>query len=226
MSVDPVRVLVADDHPFFRDGLRVLLEATADTELVGEATDGEEAIALAQTLQPDVILMDLRMPGLGGIEATRKILSESPHVGILVVTMIEDDASVFAAMRAGARGYLLKGADKDEMLLAIRAVGRGEAIFGPGIARRLMDYFARPAPTPTQVSRVVFPELTDREREILDLIAAGWNNEEIAGQLFLSLKTVRNYVTNIFTKLQVVDRAQAIVRARQSGLGQGEPKAE
>jgi len=226
VSVDPVRVLVADDHPFFRDGLRVLLEVTDDTELVGEATDGEEAIALAQTLRPDVILMDLRMPGLGGIEATRKILSESPHVGILVVTMIEDDASVFAAMRAGARGYLLKGADKDEMLLAIRAVGRGEAIFGPGIARRLMDYFARPAPTPTQVSRVVFPELTDREREILDLIAAGWNNEEIAGQLFLSLKTVRNYVTNIFTKLQVVDRAQAIVRARQSGLGQGEPKAE
>ena len=224
--MDPVRVLVADDHPFFRDGLRVLLEVTDDTELVGEATDGEEAIALAQTLRPDVILMDLRMPGLGGIEATRKILSESPHVGILVVTMIEDDASVFAAMRAGARGYLLKGADKDEMLLAIRAVGRGEAIFGPGIARRLMDYFARPAPTPTQVSRVVFPELTDREREILDLVAAGWNNEEIAGQLFLSLKTVRNYVTNIFTKLQVVDRAQAIVRGRQAGLGQGEPRAE
>ena len=226
MSVDPIRVLVADDHPFFRDGLRVLLQATGDTELIGEATDGDEAVALAQTLRPDVILMDLRMPGLGGIEATRKILSESPHVGILVVTMIEDDASVCAAMRAGARGYLLKGADKDEMLLAIRAVGRGEAIFGPGIARRLMQYFARPAATPTQASRVVFPELTDREREILDLIAAGWNNEEIAGQLFLSLKTVRNYVSNIFTKLQVVDRAQAIVRARQAGLGQGEPKAE
>jgi DNA-binding NarL/FixJ family response regulator len=224
--VDPVRVLVADDHPFFRDGLRVLLEATADTELVGEATDGDEAIALAQTLRPDVILMDLRMPGMGGIEATRKIISETPHVGILVVTMIEDDVSVFAAMRAGARGYLLKGADKDEMLLAIRAVGRGEAIFGPGIARRLMQYFARPAATPTQSSQVVFPELTDREREILNLIAAGWNNEEIAGQLFLSLKTVRNYVSNIFTKLQVVDRAQAIVRARQGGLGQDEPKAE
>ena len=226
MSVGPVRVLVADDHPFFRDGLRVLLEATADTELVGEATDGDEAIALAQTLRPDVILMDLRMPGMGGIEATRKIISETPHVGILVVTMIEDDVSVFAAMRAGARGYLLKGADKDEMLLAIRAVGRGEAIFGPGIARRLMQYFARPAATPTQSSQVVFPELTDREREILNLIAAGWNNEEIAGQLFLSLKTVRNYVSNIFTKLQVVDRAQAIVRARQGGLGQDEPKAE
>jgi len=222
VSVDPVRVLVADDHPFFRDGLSVLLEATDDTELVGEATDGDEAIALARTLRPDVILMDLRMPGVGGIEATRKIISETPHVGILVVTMIEDDSSVFAAMRAGARGYLLKGADKDEMLLAIRAVGRGEAIFGPGIARRLMEYFARPAPTPAQGSRVVFPELTDREREILDLIADGWNNEEIAGDLFLSVKTVRNYVSNIFTKLQVVDRAQVIVRAREAGFGREE----
>jgi DNA-binding NarL/FixJ family response regulator len=222
VSVDPLRVLIADDHPFFRDGLRVLLEATADTELIGEAKDGDEAVALASTLRPEVILMDLRMPGLGGIEATREILSENPHVGILVVTMIEDDASVFAAMRAGARGYLLKGADKDEMLLAILAVGRGEAIFGPGIARRLMEYFSRPAATPTQSSRVVFPELTDREREILDLIAAGRNNEEIAGQLFLSLKTVRNYVSNIFTKLQVMDRAQAIVRAREAGLGREE----
>ena len=219
MSVDPVRVLVADDHPFFRDGLRVLLEATEDTELIGEAMDGAEAITLAQTLQPDVILMDLRMPGLGGLEATRRILSESPHVGILVVTMIEDDASVFAAMRAGARGYLLKGADRDEMLAAIRAVGHGEAVFGPGIARRLMEYFSHPTATPTQASQVVFPELTDREREILDLIAAGRNNEEIAGQLFLSLKTVRNYVSNIFTKLQVMDRAQAIVRAREAGFG-------
>ena len=219
MNADPIRVLVADDHPFFRDGLRVMLEATPDTELVGEATDGNEAIALARTLQPDVILMDLRMPGLGGIEATRKILSESPQVGILVVTMLEDDDSVFAAMRAGARGYLLKGADKDAMLLAIRAVGRGDAIFGPGIARRLVQYFASHAATPPPASRVAFPELTDREREILDLIAAGRNNQEIAGRLFLSLKTVRNYVSNILTKLQVTDRAQAIVRAREAGLG-------
>jgi DNA-binding NarL/FixJ family response regulator len=219
MSADPVRVLVADDHPFFRDGLRVMLEATPDTELVGEAADGDEAIALARTLQPDVILMDLRMPGLGGIEATRKILSESPQVGILVVTMIEDDDSVFAAMRAGARGYLLKGADKDDMLLAIRAVGRGEAIFGPSIARRLVQYFASHPAVPTPASRVVFPELTDREREILDLIAAGRSNQEIASQLFLSLKTVRNYVSNILTKLQVSDRAQAIIRAREAGLG-------
>ena len=219
MSADPLRVLVADDHPFFRDGLRVMLEATPDTELVGEAADGVEAVNLAHTLRPDVILMDLRMPGLGGIEATRKILSESPQAGILVVTMIEDDDSVFAAMRAGARGYLLKGAVKDEMLLAIRAVGRGEAIFGPGIARRLVQYFASQAAEPKQASRVVFPELTDREREILDLIAAGRNNQEIAGQLFLSLKTVRNYVSNILTKLQVSDRAQAIIRAREAGLG-------
>jgi DNA-binding NarL/FixJ family response regulator len=219
MSSDLLRVLVADDHPFFRDGLRVMLEATPDTELVGEAADGVEAVNLAHTLRPDVILMDLRMPGLGGIEATRKILGESPQVGILVVTMIEDDDSVFAAMRAGARGYLLKGADKDDMLLAIRAVGRGEAIFGPGIARRLVQYFASHAAVPKQASRVVFPELTDREREILDLIAAGRNNQEIAGQLFLSLKTVRNYVSSIFTKLQVGDRSQAVIRAREAGLG-------
>jgi DNA-binding NarL/FixJ family response regulator len=219
MSSDLLRVLVADDHPFFRDGLRVMLEATPDTELVGEAADGVEAVNLAHTLRPDVILMDLRMPGLGGIEATRKILGESPQAGILVVTMIEDDDSVFAAMRAGARGYLLKGADKDEMLLAIRAVGRGEAIFGPGIARRLVQYFASHAAVPKQASRVVFPELTDREREILDLIAAGRNNQEIAGQLFLSLKTVRNYVSSIFTKLQVGDRSQAVIRAREAGLG-------
>ena len=219
MSADTLHVLVADDHPFFRDGLRVMLEATPDTELVGEAADGVEAVNLAHTLRPDVILMDLRMPGLGGIEATRKILSESPQAGILVVTMIEDDDSVFAAMRAGARGYLLKGADKDEMLLAIRAVGRGEAIFGPGIARRLVQYFASRAAEPKQASRVVFPELTDREREILDLIAAGRNNQDIANQQFLSLKTVRNYVSNILTKLQVSDRAQAIIRAREAGLG-------
>ncbi len=218
--MDPLRVLIADDHPFFRDGLRVLLEATPDTELVGEATDGDEVITLAQSLGPDVILMDLRMPGLGGIEATRRILNESPQIGILVVTMVEDDDSVFAAMRAGARGYLLKGADKDEMLLAIRAVGRDEAVFGPGIARRLTHYFAPPPPgVPTRTTRDAFPDLTEREREILDLIAAGRNNQEIAGQLFLSLKTVRNYVSSILTKLQVADRAQAIVRARDAGLG-------
>lgn len=215
----PIRVLIADDHPFFRDGLRVLLETTPDTDLVGEATDGDEVVSLATELEPDVILMDLRMPGPGGIEATRKVLERDPDAAILVVTMVEDDDSVFAAMRAGARGYLLKGADREEMLLAIRAVARGEAIFGPGIARRLIRYFSPPAPAPARTPRSVFPELTDREREILDLVAAGRNNQEISGELYLSLKTVRNYVSNIFTKLQVADRAQAIIRAREVGLG-------
>jgi DNA-binding NarL/FixJ family response regulator len=215
-----IRVLIADDHPFFRDGLRVLLEATSDTELVGEATDGDEVVALASESRPDVILMDLRMPALGGIEATRRILEENQETAVLVVTMVEDDDSVFAAMRAGARGYLLKGADKDEMLLAIRAVARGEAVFGPGIARRLIQYFSSPTPASSRTPRSIFPELTDREREILDLVAAGKNNREIAETLFLSLKTIRNYVSNIFTKLHVADRAQAIVRAREAGLGQ------
>jgi DNA-binding NarL/FixJ family response regulator len=213
--MDPIRVLVADDHPFFRDGLRVLLDTTADTELAGEATTGDEVVGLAAELQPDVILMDIKMPGRNGIEATRQILQTSPHVGVLVVTMFEDDASVFAAMQAGARGYLLKGADKEEMLLAIRAVSRGEAIFGPSIARRLMQYFAA---RPPAASLEIFPELTDREREILGLVAVGRNNQQIADELFLSLKTVRNYVSNIFSKLQVADRAQAIVHARDAGL--------
>jgi DNA-binding NarL/FixJ family response regulator len=211
----PIRVLIADDHPFFRDGLRVLLDATADTELVGEADDGAQTVALAAELQPDVILMDLQMPGLGGIEATRRILHASPHVGVLVVTMYEDDDSVFAAMRAGARGYLLKGADKEEMRVAIRAVARGEAVFGPAIARRLMQYFAAPRQSPTYT----FPDLTERERQILALLAAGRTNQEIAERLVLTLKTVRNYVSNVFAKLQVTDRAQAIIRAREAGLG-------
>ena len=197
--MDQIRILIADDHPFFRDGLRVLLEATPDTEFVGEAIDGGEVVTLAAELLPDVILMDLRMQGLGGIEATRKILEKTPETGILVVTMVEDDDSVFAAMRAGARD---------------------EAVFGPGITRRLIRYFSSPpASTPVRTPRSVFPELTDREREILTLIAAGKNNQEIAGQLFLSFETVRNYVSNIFTKLQVADRAQAIIRARKAGLG-------
>ncbi len=218
--MEPIRVLIADDHPVFRDGLRVLLDATPDMTLAGEAADGDEVVSLAASVQPDVILMDLKMPGLNGIEATRRIAATSPHIGILVVTMFEDDDSVFAALRAGARGYLLKGADKEEMRLAIRAVARGEAIFGPAIAQRLIQYFTVPKPAPsTLTTPVVFPELTDREREILALIAAGRNNQEIADALFLTLKTVRNYVSNIFSKLQVADRAQAIVRAREAGLG-------
>lgn len=216
-AVEPLRVLVADDHPMFRDGLRALLASTPDAELVGEAISGEEAVSLAADLQPDVILMDVQMPGMDGIEATRRVVQDSPHVRVLVVTMFEDDATVFKAMRAGARGYLLKGANYKEMLRAIVAVGNGEAIFSPKLAVRLMDYFTgiRPAVRPQ-----VFPELSDREREILDLIAQGHKNLEIAKRLYLSPKTVRNHVSNIFTKLQVSDRAQAIIRAREAGLGQ------
>lgn len=214
--MDRLRVLIADDHPLFRHGIASLLAATADLEPVAEATTGEEAIALAERTQPDVILMDIRMPGVNGIEATRRILQQSPHIRILVVTMFEDDGSVFAAMRAGARGYVLKEADKEELLRAIRAVGGGEAIFSPAIATRLLDYFAQPRPAEPPD---VFPELTEREREILHLIAQGKSNPEITAQLVLSPHTVRNYVSSIFTKLQVADRAQAIIRAREAGMG-------
>ena len=214
--MDGIRVLIADDHPIFRDGMRGLLESVPETDVVGEASSGEEAIALAAALQPDVILMDLKMPGCNGIEATRRILATSPHIGVLMVTMFEDDDSVFAAMRAGARGYLLKGANQAETLRAIRAVGNGEAIFGPAIARRLIGFFAAPAPI---VPARLFPDLTEREREVLALIAQGHGNQAIADQLFLSLKTVRNHVSNIFSKLQVADRAQAVIRAREAGLG-------
>jgi len=214
--MEPLRVLIADDHPLFRHGIAVLLQALPEFEVVGEATSGEETIALAEQLQPDVILMDIQMPRINGIEATRRILHTSPHIRVLMVTMSEDDASVFTAMRAGARGYVLKDAQKDDMLRAIRAIGRGEAIFSPAIAGRLIDFFATPRPAaPPQA----FPELTEREREILNLIAQGHSNPEIAERLVLSPHTVRNYVSNIFSKLQVVDRAQAIVRAREGGLG-------
>jgi DNA-binding NarL/FixJ family response regulator len=205
-----IRILIADDHALFREGLGALFLSIPDTEVVG---DGEEAVARAGDLQPDVVLMDIQMPGINGIEATRTIVRESPHVGVIVVTMFEDDDSVFAAMRAGARGYVLKGADQDEILKVIRAVAEGEAHFGPEIARRLMSFFSAPR------SAEAFPELTAREREVLDLIAAGKNNQEIAGRLYLSPKTVRNHISNIFTKLQVADRAQAIIRAREAGLG-------
>ena len=210
-----LRVLIADDHPLFRDGLRGLLESVGDVEVVGDAASGETAVSLARELQPDVILMDLNMPGLDGIEATRRVVHDSPRANVLVVTMYEDDESVFAALRAGARGYLLKGASQTETLRAIRAVGNGEAIFGPGVAARVMRYFAAPLPTAPQV----FPELTEREREILQLIGQGRTNEAIAEQLVLSLKTVRNHVSNICGKLQVADRAQAVIRAREAGLG-------
>jgi len=210
-----LRVLIADDHPLFRDGLRGLLESVGDLEVVAEASSGEAAVSLARHLQPDVILMDLQMLGMNGIEATRRIVLDSPRANVLVVTMYEDDESVFAALRAGARGYLLKGASQAETLRAIRAVGNGEAIFGPAVAARVMRYFAVPRPAGPQV----FPELTEREREILQLIGQGRTNEAIAEQLVLSLKTVRNHVSNICGKLQVADRAQAVIRAREAGLG-------
>jgi DNA-binding NarL/FixJ family response regulator len=212
----PIRVLIADDHPLYRDGMRGLLDSETGTEVVGEASSGEEAIKLAKTLQPDVILMDIKMPGINGIEATREILDTNPQVGILMVTMFEDNDSLFAAMRAGARGYFLKDSTGEAVVHAIRAVAGGEAIFGPGIAKRLINYFS--ALNPSGPPRA-FPELTDREEEILILIARGHSNQEIAQQLFLSLKTVRNHVTHIFLKLQVADRAQALIRAREAGLG-------
>lgn len=217
MPKEPLRVLIADDHPLFRSGMRSLLVADLENEVIGEATTGEEAVALASSLQPDIILMDLHMPGMGGIEATRRVLHSNPHIRILIVTMYEDDHSVFTAMRAGARGYLLKGASPDEVLRAIAAVGSGEAIFSPSIATRLIDFFAHLQPTALPQS---LPELTEREHDILTLIAQGQSNPAIAKHLALSPKTVSNYVSTIFSKLQVADRAQAMLRARQAGLGE------
>lgn len=212
----PIRILIADDHPLFRDGMHGLLDSVPDTEVVGEATTGEEAITRARALQPDVILMDIKMPGINGIEATRTILASQPSIHILMITMLEDDESVFAAMRAGARGYVLKGANQAEILRAIHAVVNGEAIFGPGIAKRVLGFFAvaRPA-TPTRA----LADLSEREMELLALMAQGRSNQEIADQLGLTLKTVRNHASNIFSKLQVADRAQAVLRAREAGLG-------
>ncbi len=212
---EQLRILLADDHPLFRDGLKALLASVADAEVVGEAATGEEVVALALELQPDVVVMDLHMPELNGIEATRRVVESSPHVGVLVLTMVEDDDAVFAAMRAGARGYLLKGSNQAEIVYAIRAVGSGEAVFGPAIAHRLIEYFSSSPSGPPQA----FPQLTQREREVLDLIARGESNAAIAQRLVLSQKTVRNHVSNIFTKLRVADRAQAIVKAREAGMG-------
>jgi DNA-binding NarL/FixJ family response regulator len=216
---DSIRVLIADDHPLFRDGMQGLLGSLPDMEVVGEASSGEQAIELARELQPDVILMDIKMPGINGIEATREILHISPRIGVLVVTMFEDDDSVFAAMRAGARGYLLKDSSGQEVGHAVRAVASGEAIFGAGVAQRLISFFNAPSPAASAGSRRAFPELTEREEEILSLVAQGKINQEIAKELFVSLKTVRNHVSNIFLKLQVADRAQAVIRAREAGLG-------
>lgn len=217
MTTAPARVLLADDHPAFLEGLALLLADAAEVEVVGKAVDGQEAIALHASLRPDIVIMDLHMPGTGGLEATRAITQTDPDTSVLVLTMFEDDDSVFAALRAGARGYLLKGAGRDDVLRAIAGVARGDAVFGAGIAERILGYWASaerpPAPVP-------FPELTEREREVLEHIARGRNNAEIARSLVVSPKTVRNHISNIFTKLHLADRSQAIVRAREAGFGQ------
>jgi len=211
-----IRVMIADDHPLFRDGLRAMLESEPDIELVGEAATGLEAVALAGRLLPDVVLMDIKMPDLDGIEGTRRVISDSPKTRVLVVTMFEDDDSVLAAMRAGARGYVVKGMRSADAIRAIRSVAEGEAIFSPAIANRLVSMLseARHATGPA-----VFPELTERERQTLDLMAQGHKNAVIAERLHLSPKTVRNYITSIFDKLQLADRSEAIVKAREAGLG-------
>jgi DNA-binding NarL/FixJ family response regulator len=216
---DSVRVLIADDHPLFREGMRGRLERVGDIAVVGEASSGEEVVDLARELDPHVILMDIKMAGLNGIEATREIQKASPQIGVLVLTMFEDDDSVFAAMRAGAKGYLLKDSGGEGVVHAIRAVASGEAVFGAGVAERITRFFSIPRSTAPQRA---FPELTEREEEVLSLVAQGKSNQEIARQLFVSLKTVRNHVSNILLKLQVADRAQAVIRARDAGMGHDE----
>ena len=216
---DKVRVLIVDDHPLFREGMRGRLDRVGDITVVGEASSGDEAVDLARELEPNVILMDIKMSGLNGIEATREIRHASPEVGVLVLTMFEDDDSVFAAIRAGAKGYLLKDSGGEEVVYAIRAVASGEAVFGSGVAERIIGFFSGPKPVTPQRA---FPELTEREEEILSLVAQGKSNQEIARQLFVSVKTVRNHVSNILVKLQVADRAQAVIRAREAGMGRDE----
>ena len=210
-----IRVLVADDHPIVRDGVRALIAALPGLELIGEAVDGDEAVTLVRRLRPDVVLMDLSMPGRNGIDATRAIVADGPATAVLILTMFADDESIFAAMRAGARGYLLKDAGHDEMRRAIEGVGHGEAIFGAGVAQRMVGFFARARELGVQP----FPELTDREREVLEEIARGAGNAAIASRLGISVKTVRNHVSTVLGKLMVVDRAEAIVRAREAGFG-------
>ncbi len=218
--MDPIRVVIVDDHTLFRDGLCAILEAAVDIEVVGEAANGRQAIELAEALAPDVILMDIQMPDMTGLEATERILEILPGTGIIMITMLEDDDSLFVAMRAGARGYVLKGADKTEMLSSVRAVADGRAIFGPDIARRLTGFFQQANATGQErgLSRT-FPDLTEREYEILELIAQGLHNQEIAVRLHITIKTVSNHISNIYNKLQVVDRVQAILLAKDAGLG-------
>jgi DNA-binding NarL/FixJ family response regulator len=217
-----MRVVVVDDHPLYREGLVTALGGMAGVEVVGEAGDGETAVALAHAAVPDVVLMDLHMPGLDGIEATRRVVGTAPETGVLVLTMLEGDDSVFAAMRAGARGYLLKGADRPEIERALRAVASGEVVFSSAIADRVLAWF-RSGGAVGGDRLPAFPELTDREREVLGLVARGLTNAEIAQRLVVSDKTVRNHVSNVFAKLHVSDRASAVARARDAGLGTPRP---
>lgn len=213
---EPIQILIADDHTLFRDGLRALFGSLQETAVVGEASSGQEAISLAESLQPDVVLMDIQMPDINGIDATRQIVKTSPHIGVIMLTMFEDDNSVFSAMRAGARGYVLKGAEQAELWRTISAVARGEALFSAAIALRLQKFFdvAQQAGVPLALA-----DLTERERTVLHLLTQGHKNQEIARHLKISPKTVRNHCSNIFSKLQVTDRAQAIIKARDAGLG-------
>jgi len=225
MTTEPLRVLLVDDHEEFRTGLSALLAAVDGCEVVGSAADGHEAVALALDLQPDVVLMDLQMPKVNGMDATARIVQSSPHISVVVLTMMEDPDSVFAAVRAGARGYLLKGASREEILRAIGAVGDGQTIFGPAVAERVLASLADPERAAAAgrargaASDGLIASLTGRELEVLDLVAAGLANRAIAQRLFLSPKTVRNHVSNVFTKIGVGDRSQAIVVARDAGLG-------
>ncbi len=209
-------VLVVDDHPLYREGLVTAMSAMPGVTVAGEAADGETAVRLAAELLPDVVVMDLHMPGLNGIEATRRITADRPGTAVLVLTMLDGDDSVFAAMRAGARGYLLKGADRAEIARALTGVAHGEVVFSAGIASRVLAFFAA---GPPRAALTPFPELTDREREVLDLVARGLTNAEIARRLVLSGKTVRNHVSNVFAKLRVAGRAEAVAQARDAGLG-------
>ena len=220
MTSSKIRILVVDDHTLFREGLTALLQSAADIEVVGEASSGAEAIALAAELQPDIILMDIRMDDVNGIEATRRIRQAHPGIRVIMLTMVERDDSLLAALRAGAQSYILKGADKKQVLKTIHAVAEGETLFGPEIAQRLGDFF-RGLDVSLMAKAELGPlsELTDREREVLELMARSWNNQQIAAELLISPKTVSNHVSNIFNKLQVTDRVQAIVKAREAGLG-------
>jgi DNA-binding NarL/FixJ family response regulator len=213
---EPLRILIVEDHPLYRKGLRQLVSAVDGLAVAGEAADGREGVALALDLRPDVVLMDLQLPEQGGIAAIREIVAAHPETRILVVTLFQDDDSVFAALRAGARGYILKDSDEEEILRAIRAVAAGESLFSPAVANRVLSFFATVRP----VAPSAFPGLTGRERDILSLLAQGRSNAAIAQDLGLSVKTVANNVSTIFGKLQVADRAEAIVRAREAGYGE------